>query len=636
MHFRFIVRRTLIVLLLFGPLVSVHLAPVAARAQDTVAAPAAPTLAYSSYLGGGSDDEGTDVAVSATGEIYVLGKTYSEDLLGRQVTIAGYSDLYVAKFNAAGSQLLYLAIVGGNDTEEPHAIGVDAQGNAYVTAAVYADAPFPTKNALWPAKPDYQDSGVLFKLNPQGSLVYSTYLPLDVFNASHNLAVDAAGNAYVTGTAYGITVDDVFMGAQIGLLKISPDGQKALLDKNYGSDDQEEGRAIAIDKAGVIYLAGTSKSSGDPDFPVTSNAHQPQCGDIFYHGNTYCFSDGVVLALDAAGVVNYASYHGGSFTDEPTAIAADGKGTVVVVGKTSSPRFPLVNALPNKCQVDTSLDICYSPYGFVSAIKIQSPKAALTYSTYLGSTERASWTQPLAAALDGAGNIYVAGYTNGAHIPIKDAPQPGINTGLCIGAADAGAMPVGPSDVNAPDDRFCFDGFVTELTPAGALAFGTYLGGGHDEYFYGVTSDASGSVYVAGTSRATDFPTTANAFQPNPPLPRNGVLVRFGGAIPDQPVNIVVDPNAPGGHVDVVVVSTPTAATDAQTAVAPDASYPAGTVLRLTAVPNASYAFAGWSGDVSGTANPMQVTVSGPLTVRASFAKITYSSFIYLPTLRKP
>ncbi len=628
MLFRFIVRRTLIVLLLFGSLVGSQFAPSAARAQETVAAAAAPTLAYSSFLGGGSDDEANDVAVSATGEIYVLGKTFSEDLLGRQVTISGYSDLYVAKFNAAGTQLLYLAIVGGTGTEEPHAIGVDAQGNAYVTAAVYSDAPFPTKNALWSTKPDYQDSGVLFKLNPQGNLVYSTYLPLDVFNASHNLAVDAAGNAFVTGTAYGIIVDDVYMGAQIGLLKISPNGQTVLLDKNYGSDDQEEGRAIAIDKAGAIYLAGTSKSTGDPDFPVTSNAHQPQCGDIFYQGATYCYQDSVVLALNASGGVTYASYHGGSFTDEPTAVAADGKGTVVVVGKTSSPRFPLVNALPNKCQVDTSLDICYSPYGFVSAIKIQSPKATLTYSTYLGSTERSSWTQPLAAALDGAGNIHVAGYTNGAHVPIKNAPQPEINTGLCIGAASVRA-----EDVNAPADRFCFDGFVTELTPSGALAFGTYLGGGHDEFFYGITTDASGSIYVAGTSRATDFPTTANAFQPNPPLPRNGVLARFGGAIPDASVIIGVDPAAPGGHVDVAVVSQPGAA-EAESVAAPDATYPVGTVLRLTAVPDTGYTFTGWGGDVNATANPMQVTVSGPLTVRATFAKVTYSTYVYLPAVK--
>lgn len=147
-----------------------------------VYAGAAAALAYSTYGGGDGGDEAKAITRDSLGNIYLIGETESDDFLGSGLLISGFSDIFVAKFNPAGTSLLYLTLIGSTSTDTPLAIQVDSQGNAYVTALIFADD-FPVQNALWPTRPHFFHNGVLFALNSLGDLVYSTYLPLDVFDA---------------------------------------------------------------------------------------------------------------------------------------------------------------------------------------------------------------------------------------------------------------------------------------------------------------------------------------------------------------------------------------------------------------------------------------------------------------------
>lgn len=495
---------------------------VSPRTRDAVRADAADraatkaTLAYSSFLGGNNDDSVTDIAVDSQGNIYVLGDTYSTDLLGQSVAISGNSDLYVAKFNPTGNVLLYLTLFGGpSDSQYPGAIEVDGQGNAYVSVYNLGDD-IPLKNPLWDEYSDSSQNGALFKLNGSGKLIYSTLIPLNMFpdvpNNDKSFAIDPAGNVYFTGTGY----QDFDYRRQIELLKINASATDLQIAEYFGGPGDETGLAIYVDDAGYIYVAGITEYSDS--FPVTANAHQPECGDITSGNQSTCVMDGVVVVFNPEGDIIYSSYHGGGRFDYPFSIDADGTGNILVAGDTNSADFPLAHALQTSCPIDGSGD-CYQPRAFVSMIKLNAAKSGLTYSTYLGSTEKESSNSVRQAVLDAAGRATVIGYTNGLAFPTAGAIQPQRAPGLC---GQSGPL------------RQCNDAFIATFSPTGALAFGTYLGGASDDYPQGVAVGGNGVIYLAGLTNSNNFPVTANALQPYSLLKGNGFLSRIdlGGSPP--------------------------------------------------------------------------------------------------------
>src|SRR5262249_56442835 len=118
----------------------------------------------------------------------------------------------VLKLNAQGSGLIYSTYLGGPGFPSPfghdnrddygYAIAVDSSGNAYVAGSTGGG--FPTQNALQATYGGGTDAFVA-KINAAGSaLVYSTYLGGTSFDSAYGIAVDSAGNAYVTGITYSL------------------------------------------------------------------------------------------------------------------------------------------------------------------------------------------------------------------------------------------------------------------------------------------------------------------------------------------------------------------------------------------------------------------------------------------------
>jgi len=276
--------------------------------------PAGSALVYSTYLGGTGLDYANALAVDGSGNAYVTGYDSS---IGFPVTNGAFqttnrarmsdgSDAFVAKLNPTGSALIYSTFLGGSNSDGydgessdiAYALAVDGSGNAYIAGCtISTDFPvtpgaFQTTNHAGPAG-EGNSNAFVTKLNPAGTaLVYSTYLGGKSVlggttgcgnggDQANGLAVDGAGNAYITGYA-GSTDFPVTQGAfqttNLGAAKslgaafvamLNPAGTALVYSTYLGGTSGAKAFGLALDGAGNAYVAGQTIST---DFPATQGA----------------------------------------------------------------------------------------------------------------------------------------------------------------------------------------------------------------------------------------------------------------------------------------------------------------------------------------------------------------------------
>jgi hypothetical protein len=313
------------------------------------------------------------------------------------------------------------------------------------------------------------------------TLVYSTYLGGSNWDQANGIAVDASGNAYVTGLAFSGNFPTTtgtlqsargFPVASLAFLSKLNGTGSALIYSTYlgGSNADNEGRGVAVDTSGNAYVTGWTASG---NFPTTAGAFQTTFGGGY--------DDAFVSKLNATGsALVYSTYLGGSSYDEGHGIVVGASGDAYVAGISYSSNFPTTRGA-----FQTTLA------GFDDAFvsKLNPAGSALVYSTYLGGS---SYDEGDGIAVDTSGNAHVTGLTHSSDFPTT-----------------AGAFQTKPGGG--------FDAFVSKLNPAGsALFYSTYLGGGSDDFGFGIAVDTSGNAYVTGSTYSSDFPTTAGAFQTTP------------------------------------------------------------------------------------------------------------------------
>jgi len=444
-----------------------------------------PVLSYSTYLGGNGYDQGQAIATDEAGNAYVTGIASSVDfpiVNAFQQNLTGFTNAFVTKIAADGSSLLYSTYLGGSGVDQGLGIAVDSAGNAYV-AGYTGSTDFPTVNALQPVSGGLPDAFVA-SLTPDGSaLRYSTYLGGSGADGASGIAVDGAGNAYVTGYTRSAdfptanALQPALRGSQNAFVaKLAPDGSALVYSTYLGGSTGDSATAIAVDPDSNAYVTGTAYSS---DFPAV-NALQPAL-----RGGTNGFVS--KIAADGSNLL-YSTYLGGSHFDYAYGIAADGDGNAYVVGGTNSADFPTANAFQPVLVGQSD--------AFLS--KIAADGSALVYSTYLGgSGSTGGGAGARAVAVDGAGNAYVTGLTSSENFPLVDPIQ------STYGGGDA-------------------DVFVTKFNADGsALVYSTFLGGNQWDYGFGIAVDRDGNAYITGLTESTNFP-TIHALQALPP--GNGIF----------------------------------------------------------------------------------------------------------------
>jgi len=234
-----------------------------------------------------------------------------------------------------------------------------------------------------------------------------------------------------------------------------------------GGSGSDYGLGVATNNAGDAYVTGYTSSSNFP----TRNALQATYGSTVdeSHGNAF------VTALNPNGsILAYSTYLGGKGRDAGNSIAVDAAGVAYVTGVTSSPNFPLKNAVQS-----TYAGGDYDAF----AAKLNPSGGALLYSTFLGGS---GYDAGDSIAIDSAGTAYVTGYTTSSNYLTQGAVQRAY--GSKPGKSRAG------------------DAFVAALTTSNNVLYSTYLGGNGYDVGYGIAVDRVGDAYVTGYTASTNFP----------------------------------------------------------------------------------------------------------------------------------
>ena len=253
-------------------------------------------LGYSTYLHGNDPDafdSGLAIAVDGSGIAYVTGYTYSTSFptttgafQPSHSTADGLSHAFVTKLNAAGTALIYSTYLSGSGSDQAYAIAVDGSGNAYVTGST-ASINFPTTAGAYQTTFGGGGEAFVTKLNAIGTaLVYSTYLGGD---AGRGIAVDAAGNAYVTGNTSSSafpTTTDAYQTTFNGILdayltKLNAAGAALVYSTYFGGTGVDVAYGIALGDAGNAYITGSTSSSNFPTTPGSEQTSYGGGGDAF-------------------------------------------------------------------------------------------------------------------------------------------------------------------------------------------------------------------------------------------------------------------------------------------------------------------------------------------------------------------
>jgi uncharacterized protein (TIGR03437 family) len=310
------------------------------------------------------------------------------------------------------------------------------------------------------------------------SVVLRAAAPVTLANFPNSMVYavqsDAAGNLYVAGFQGNFNRANPFVA------KLSPAGQ-TLYSTSFAGSNFGIAWAIAVDAKGAAYVFGNTNS---PDFPVTPGALQttPQGS-----------SQGFVSKLDAAGKIVYNTFVGGATSVNPgltsapglNSILVDAAGDVIITGQagtnSSLPQFPPAPA-----------PIVSNSQSFVMKLDPTGGKILGAIGGIGGMI-----------AADVQGNIYVTGLDYGDSVnPLATTPN---------------AFQQKPKNVCGSLGPFftCGYPYVAKLNPdLNKVLYATYVSGKYGGQPAGISVDAQGDAFVAGTTNSPDYPTTANAYQP--------------------------------------------------------------------------------------------------------------------------
>lgn len=516
---------------------------------------------WSTFIGGGGTDQMQAVEIDGSGNVCLAGISSAGTFpVTAGVYDASYNggtyDVVAAKLNPSGTTLIFATFIGGSNTDQANSVKVDAAGNFYL-GGFTASNDYPATAGAFDQTANGANDCFVTKLNATGTaLVYSTYIGGAGADICYGIALDAGGNVYVggntTASGYPVTAgafDVLYEGtSDIIVTKLNPTGTALVYSTFIGGATGEVAYAICTDASGAAYITGYSSSV---NYPTTAGAYSQT-----YVGGA---SEGIITKLNAAGsALVYSTHIGGVSDDRLNAIAVDGSGNVYVAGYayTGVTNYPTTAGAYDQTYNGGTCDIVVT--------KLNSAGSALTFSTFIGGSGNDFAT---GVAVDGFGNVTVTGYVASSNYPTT-----------------AGAF-------DQTYNGGAYDVPVSKLDATGAtLSYSTFLGGAGDEYGTAIGVDASGGVYVTGSTGSTAYPVTAGVY--------------------DQSFN---------GGVDVFVTKVSACIAPAIT-IGSNSPVCTGQTINLTSSGASTYT---WSGPNSFASNVQNPAIAGATTANSGIYTVT-------------
>lgn len=442
------------------------------------------TRLWGTYYGGAGDEESNSCTTDALGNVYMAGYTTSNTSTriatagSHQLTYGGSSsagggDAFLVKFNSSGARQ-WATYYGGAANDYGSSCATDASGNVYLAGSSGSTVTgvIATAGSYQSASGGGGGDAMLVKFNGSGVRLWATYYGGTADEGASSCATDAAGNVYMVGTSNSLNAiatagshQSVFGGGSTGggdafLVKFDSNGSRQWA-TYYGGTGEDYGNSCATDASGNVFIAGYT-GSGNGTSIATAGGHQPVYGTG---------SDAFLAKFDASGTRQWGTYYGGNYSELCYSCATDAVGNVYLAGLTSSNQST-TTAIATAGSHQSSFGGSVFVYdGFL--VKFDA-SGARQWGTYYGGQ---SYDKIFSCATDANNNVYIAGQSNS------------VNSGAIVTLGSYQSTAGG-----------AYDPFLAKFSPAGVRQWGTYYGGSADDNAYACTVDASGNVFMTGST----------------------------------------------------------------------------------------------------------------------------------------
>ncbi len=450
-------------------------------------------LLWSTLIGGSGNDVGSSMAIASNGDIIMAGETDSPDYPGTPGAYqesAGQSiDIFVSRFAAEGSQLVWSTYIGTSSLDYLNAVTLDENDNPIIGGRSMSSN-FPTTTGAFQESANGGQDAVVAKLSSDGStLMYATYIGGSEVDSIFDITTDSNGNVvcagYTASSDYPTSpgcYQNYFAGPpyDFTVTTLTSDLSTMVASTYIGGTDRDACRGLAIDAAGDLFLAGFSFST---DFPVTAGVFQ---------GTKSTIDDGALVKMspDLTTLI-WATYIGGNASERSLAIDLDSAGDPVICGFTYSSDFPTSTGAFQETH-GGSMDIFTA--------KFNSADGTGQWATYLGGN---SSDEALSVMVDASDNPVLGGFSGSSNFPVTD----------------------GGYDQSYNGDK---DVIVSRLTADGsALLWSSFLGGSDDDVAYEVILDDGDNPVVSGETASIDFPLSTWAYDTSHNGADDAFLIRF-------------------------------------------------------------------------------------------------------------